>query len=215
MPVALERQEPWYSHAARLSVRLLALLGLVLILVTWAPIDNWWASVLEGQAYYPSGDVLIVLSGSRFEDSAMGWNSYLRSMYAARNFRSGGFKQIVVTGGAPSGTPISIVMADWMRCHGVPAGNIQVETTSSTTRESAMYTRELLNGMPGRKVLLTSDYHMFRARRTFAKLGIQVFPQPIPDVKKRIGSRISRWSAFYELVLETGKVGYYWLRGWI
>jgi len=220
MAVALERQieaeqYPWYADAVHLGVRLLAFLGLVLILVTFTPIDNWWASALEGPAYYPSGDVLIVMSGSRFDDGAMGWNSYLRSLYAIRNFRSGGFKHILVTGGASSGTPTAIVMADWMRCHGVPANDIQVETTSLTTRQSAMYAKNLLNGMTGRKVLLTSDYHMFRARRVFAKLGIEVFPQPIPDVKKRIGGRINRWSAFYELLLETGKVGYYWLRGWI
>lgn len=208
-------QRPWPSRASRLGIRLLALLGLLVILVMCTPLDNWWASALEGQAYYPSGDVLIVLSGSEFEDGTMGWNSYLRSMYAVRSFRSGGFRQILVTGGARSGVPISVAMADWMRCHGVPAEDIQVETAALSTRQNALYARSLLNGMPGRKVLLTSDYHMFRARRAFAKLGVEVLPQPVPDVKKRIGSRVNRWPAFVDLLLETGKIGYYWLRGWV
>ena len=205
----------WYLRASRLTVRLLAVLGLVFAVATFTPIDNWWANLLEGQDYYESGDVLIVLSGSRFSDGTMGWSSYLRSMYAVWNFRPGGFRQIVVTGGPPSAMPTAVAMADWMRCHGVPAEDIQVETAANSTRENALYTKDLLSRLPGRKVLLTSDYHMFRARRVFAKLGIQVLPQPIPDVKKRVGSRISRWSLFCELLQETGKIGYYWLRGWI
>jgi uncharacterized SAM-binding protein YcdF (DUF218 family) len=205
----------WRRRASRLTLRLLAVPGLAIVLSTCTPIDNWWASELEGQSYYCSGEVLIVLSGSRFEDGTMGWSSYLRSLYAVRNFRDGGFRQIVVTGGALSGTPIAVVMADWMRCHQIPTGDIHVETASLSTRQSALYTRDLLTSMPGRKVLLTSDYHMFRARRVFAKLGVQVLPQPVPDVRKRAGSWISRWSAFCELLLETGKIGYYWLRGWI
>lgn len=186
-------------------------------LYTWRSVgdDSWWASALEGQSYYPSGDVLIVLSGSSFSDGTMGWSSSLRSTYAVRSFQSGGFRRIVVTGGAPSGTPIAVAMADWMRCHGVPAEDIRIETDSLSTRQSAVYARDLLNGMPGRKILLSSDYHIFRARRAFSKVGIEVFPQPIPDVKKRIGSRVVRWSAFSDLLLETSKIGYYWLRGWI
>ena len=199
---------------ARVVIRLLAAIGFVFALAVATPVDSWWAKALRGGDYYPQGDVLIVLSGAEFSDGTMGWNSYLRSEYAVRNFAPGGFRTVVVTGG-PQNLPTAIPMADWMRCHGIPAEDVHVEAASRSTRENAVYTRDMLNGMAGRKVLLTSDYHMFRARRVFAKVGIKVLPMPIPDALKRTSSFISRWPVFCELNLETAKIVYYWLRGWI
>ena len=106
-------------------------------------------------------------------------------------------------------------MRDWMQCHGVPADHIHVESASLSTRQNALFSAPLLNELQGRRVLLTSDYHMFRARRVFAKLGYPVLAQPVPDAIKRAGSRTARWGIFLELVLETTKIGYYYLRGWI
>lgn len=204
-----------YVRAWRFMVRVLAVSGLVFVLATCTPIDRWWANALAGQQYYQSGDVLIVLSGSVFEDGTMGWNSYLRSKYTVLSFRPGGFRQVLVSGGQPYGPPVALAMADWMRCHGIPAKEISVDSASTSTRESALHTRDLLNRMTGRKVLLTSDYNMFRASHVFSKMGIQVLPQPIPDARKRLGSWVSRWPVFCELAIETVKIGYYWWRGWI
>jgi len=204
----------WSLRLSRLLTKLLAIVGLVVVLVMGTPVDKWWAKAYRGEGYYSQGEVLIVLGGSEFSDGTMGWSSYLRSEYAVRNFKAGGFRTVVVTGG-PVNLPVAAPMADWMRCHGVPAADIRLETASHSTRENALFTRDLLKSMAGRKVLLTSDYHMFRARRVFAKLGIDLLPQPIPDALKRTSSLVSRWAVFCELSLETGKIGYYWLRGWI
>ena len=65
------------------------------------------------------------------------------------------------------------------------------------------------------KVLLTSDYHMYRAHRVFAKQGIQVEPRPIPDVLKRGAGWRGRWPAFLDLLTESAKILYYRARGWI
>jgi len=62
---------------------------------------------------------------------------------------------------------------------------------------------------------MTSDYHMFRASRTFGKLGVDLSPRPMPDALKRAESLRARWSAFLDLVQETVKIIYYWVRGWI
>jgi uncharacterized SAM-binding protein YcdF (DUF218 family) len=68
---------------------------------------------------------------------------------------------------------------------------------------------------PGKKVLLTSDYHMFRAFRAFRKTGLQVEPRPFPDAYKRINKWNLRWPVFLDLCLEASKTGYYRMRGWI
>jgi uncharacterized SAM-binding protein YcdF (DUF218 family) len=68
---------------------------------------------------------------------------------------------------------------------------------------------------PGRMVLLTSDYHMYRAVRALRKAGVIVMPRPIPDAIKRAGSWNLRWEVFQDLLIETSKIAYYWSRGWI
>jgi uncharacterized SAM-binding protein YcdF (DUF218 family) len=210
-------QRSWSSRAWRLGIRFLAALGFVFLLVTVTPIDAWWARALAGESYSASGDVLILLSGAMLEDGTLGWSSYLRTLYAGRNYRPGGFRQVVVTGGRNpwSATPVALPMAEFLKCLGVPADALRLETAARSTRENALFSKPLLDNLPGRKVLLTSDYHMFRARRVFAKLGLEVWPQPVPDVEKRASQPLERWPAFLELVKETGKIAYYWVRGWM
>ena len=65
-------------------------------------------------------------------------------------------------------------MRDFLVSQGVPQDRVIVEDRSTSTRENARYTKELLSGMaagPAWPVLLTSDYHMFRAERVFRKTG--------------------------------------------
>ena len=68
---------------------------------------------------------------------------------------------------------------------------------------------------PGRKVLLTSDYHMFRAYRTFRKAGFEIAPRPFPDMLKLSSCWLCRWQAFVTLSDESAKIAYYYARGWI
>ena len=49
----------------------------------------------------------------------------------------------------------------------------------------------------------------------FARLGVQVLPQLVPDITLRSAHWTDRWSAFCDLVLETCKIAYYQVRGWI
>ena len=106
-------------------------------------------------------------------------------------------------------------MQDFLRCHGIPAEAIVLEPKSTSTRENALFTKDLLAAEPGTKVLLTSDYHMFRAHRAFLKAGLMVEPRPIPDVRKRSTRWRGRWPAFLDLMQEYCKIAYYRARGWI
>ena len=192
----------------------LAGLGLLVVLVTVTPLISWWAGVLAGPWEDPSGDVLIVLGGSLLEDGVMGQSSYWRSTYTVLAWGEGRFRRVVVSGG-PAGNSIAEPMRDFLECRGVPRTAIEIEIQSRSTHESALHVAELLAGVPGRKVLLTSDYHMFRAHRAFKKAGLEVLPRPFPDARKRASQWRGRWPAFLDLIDETLKIGYYYARGWI
>jgi uncharacterized SAM-binding protein YcdF (DUF218 family) len=206
---------PWLRNAFRFIGAGLAGLGLLLVLFSTTPLVAWWAGVLAGPWEDPQGDVLIVLGGSLLGDGVMGPSSYWRSPYAMLSWRAGGFHRVVISGGGPERASIAEVMRDFLECLGVPPSAIQVETRSRSTRENALYVKELLAGVPGRKVLLTSDYHMFRAHRAFRKVGLEVLPRPFPDARKRASGWSGRWPAFLDLVAETIRIGYYYIRGWI
>jgi uncharacterized SAM-binding protein YcdF (DUF218 family) len=202
------------SRARRTGGAALAALGLLYVTVSATPLVDWWARALAGRWEDPGGDVLIVLGGGQFEDGIVSESSYLRSVYAVRAFRSGAIQRILVSGGPPQ-HPVSAAMRDFMAGSGVPREIITLETQSDSTRENALATARILNRDSGRKVLLTSDYHMFRAARSFAKAGLAVRPRPVPDAIKRAARWPGRWPAFLDLCLESAKIAYYAIRGWI
>jgi uncharacterized SAM-binding protein YcdF (DUF218 family) len=184
-------------------------LGLLAVLVTVTPIDRWWAHAYSGPMELPKGDVLILLSAANDDRGFISYSSYWRARYALLAWRTGAFKTIVVTGGGGPG------IRDFLVTQGVPANVIVAEWASTSTRENGMNAARLVRGMPGKKVLLTSDFHMYRAVRVFRKLGVDVAPAPAPDVMKISKSPYLRIPAFETLVVESVKIAGYRLRGWI
>jgi len=199
----------------RAGVRILASVGALFLLATVTPIDYWWATTLSEDWNDPPGDVLIVLGGSTLDYGMVGGSSYWRGVYATLCYRRAAYRTIVVSGGPEGGSSAAMALRQFLLGQGVPGEVIQLEERSTTTRENALYTAEVLRGKPGRKMLLTSDYHMYRAVRAFRKAGLDVVSLPFPDVRKRVNSWRGRWPAFLDLVQETAKIGYYYARGWI
>jgi uncharacterized SAM-binding protein YcdF (DUF218 family) len=158
---------------------------------------------------------LIVLGASpEKQRGTIAGSEYRRAVYTVQAWREGGFETIVLTGGPPYQSAAA-EMRDFLVAQGIPKQSIRLETRSRSTRENALFTRPILEGMPGGKVLLTSDFHMYRAVRTFQKVGLAVLPRPIPDVQERAHTPLERWESFVVLAQETGKIGYYYLRGWM
>jgi uncharacterized SAM-binding protein YcdF (DUF218 family) len=199
----------------RWPVRLAAAIGFLWLAVTFTPLVFWWGTALAGPWRDPQGETLVVLSGSAMGSEIMGASTYWRCVYALLVYREGGVRQIVVSGGGEAGRPVAEIMRDYLEGNGVPRGTVVVEPRARSTRESALFLRPILQGLPGRVVLLSSDYHMFRATRAFHQAGVDVLPRPIPDARKRASSWNSRWDAFQDLLIETTRIGYYFLRGWI
>jgi uncharacterized SAM-binding protein YcdF (DUF218 family) len=194
---------------ARLLNRLLAAIGLITVLVMATPIVSWWALAYSGPLEQPKGDVLILLSAASDDKGGISFSSYWRARHALLAWQTGGFKKIVVTGGGgPS-------ILNFLIVEGIPSQDIVAEWRSTSTRDNAVETARLIEGMPGKKVLLTSDFHMYRAIRVFRKVGIDVIPMPVPDVLRSAEHWDGRFPAFQTMVVESTKIVYYKLRGWI
>jgi uncharacterized SAM-binding protein YcdF (DUF218 family) len=114
----------------------------------------------------------------------------------------------VISGGGPG-------IRNFLLAEGVPSEAIVAEWRSTSTRENGIETARLIQGIPGKKVLLTSDFHMYRALRVFRKLGIEVTPMAVPDVLHSTEHWNGRFSAFETMLVESVKIVYYALRGWI
>ncbi len=192
----------------RILDRVLRFIGLVTALVVLTPIVGWWARVYSGPTTRPKGDILIVLSAAGDDHGVISYSSYWRARYALLVWRSGDFKKIFVSGGGPG-------ISNFLIAEGVPRDAIVAEWQSTSTRENGLAMAQLLQPYPGKKVLLTSDYHMFRAIRVFRKCGIAVEPMAVPDVRKLVWRWGGRFSAFETMLLETTKIVYYTARGWI
>jgi uncharacterized SAM-binding protein YcdF (DUF218 family) len=194
-------------------VRVLAAFGAVMLIITFTPLTSWVGHWMSGGFDNPEGDVLIVLSGGGVQDGVLAHDSYLRAEYAARAWRSGHFHQVWITGGG--NLPAAPAMRDFMVFEGVPASAITVESNSTSTRENALFSHDALAAMPGSKVLLTSDFHIYRATRVFRRAGIEVQPYPIPDAVKRSNAWFHRPTVLLLEATEVVKIAYYKWRGWM
>jgi uncharacterized SAM-binding protein YcdF (DUF218 family) len=199
----------WPRKLYRLIARLCAIVGVITILAITTPLVHWWAIASTGPREHPKGDILIVLSAARDQNGGMSFSSYWRARGAVEAWKSGGFSKVVVCG---SGVP---ALSQYLVAEGVPAESILVEDASKSTRENAIDTARLIQNMPGKRVLLTSDFHMFRALRTFRKAGVEASPMAIDDAIRNSKEWGGRFSALQNLVIENFKIGYYAIRGWI
>jgi uncharacterized SAM-binding protein YcdF (DUF218 family) len=195
--------------AGRFFIRLFAAIGLITFLVMSTPIVSWWARAYSGPIEHPKGDILILLSAAADDRGGMSFSSYWRARNALFAWQTGGFKKIVISGGGGPG------ILNFLVAKGVPREAILAEWQSISTRENGIDTARLIQGMPGKKVLLTSDFHMYRGIRVFRKLGIEITPMAVPDVLQSSVHWNGRFPAFETMMVESAKIVYYGLRGWI
>jgi len=198
----LRRAGRWFSYIC-------AAIGFVFLLVTLTPIVTWWAEAYAGPIERPKGDILILLSAADDDRGGISFSSYWRAREAIFAWQTGGFKKIVITGGGGPG------ILDYLIVEGIPRDAIVAEWRSASTHESGIEMARLLQSMPGKKVLLTSDFHMYRALRVFRKLHIEVTPMAVRDVLQSSAGWGGRFGAFETMLGESAKIAYYGLRGWI
>ena len=137
----------------------------------------------------PVEQAIVVLGGYLHSPNALHRDADLkdagdRLFEGLRLYRAGKAPLIVLTGGnisflgkdeLPEAAAARDVLIEW----GVPAAAIVVEDQSRNTEENASYTRRIVHARGIRRILLvTSAFHMPRARAVFRKTGFEVTPVP-------------------------------------
>lgn len=197
----------------------LAVVGAIILLITCTPIVPCVVQMSEPPWFEGDGEVLVVLGGSMLvpgpgPQATLGYDTYLRCTYASWILQTEKFRYVVVTGGGG----LAETMAVFLVHNGVDARSILIERNAHSTFENAVFTRRILQaqyrGSPlPPVVVLTSDYHAWRARRTFSHSGFRAQAISIPDVIKRSSERAFRLSAAQYLISEWTKDAFYLLSG--
>lgn len=99
-------------------------------------------------------------------------------------YKLGKIKKILISGGAAYILEKSVSESEntkrFLMRLGIPEADILIETKSRNTYENALYTKEFLqkNGIEKnqRLLLITSAFHIFRAKKCFKKVGLKVTP---------------------------------------
>ena len=103
-----------------------------------------------------------------------------RATHSMQLYKLGFIKKMIISGGSGSLLDVGVREADelatFMILAGVKPEDIVIENKSRNTHESAVEVGALLKEIPGPKrlLLITSGYHLRRARACFAKAGLQV-----------------------------------------
>ncbi|MFD9304398.1 YdcF family protein [Streptomyces sp. NPDC060048] len=107
-----------------------------------------------------------------------------REIHDAQIARGGRVPLLLASGGKGTGEQLAEAraMADWLIERGVPREHLRLEDRSRTTEENLDHSREImLAGNPSyRCVVVTNDFHAFRAAMTARKVGVngQVLGSP-------------------------------------
>jgi uncharacterized SAM-binding protein YcdF (DUF218 family) len=166
--------------------------------------EGWAERGLAADA--PVADAIVVLSEGRVvapgKAAVSEWNDADRFFGGVELFKAGKAPLLIFTGGAvpwePNAAPEGDVLAGYASAMGVPDRQILKTPRVMNTAEEARAVATLLRGRlsgptwrggPPRVLLVTSAFHMPRARWLFERTGMSVIPFPV-DFKESASGTI-------------------------
>ncbi len=160
----------------------------------------------------PEVEVMVVLGGGTLAANPPRLMAEIngagdRLIYAARLYREGKAQKLLLSGGGiewytPSSDNPAAEMAVLLELMGVPRDALILEGRSQNTLQNAQFTKELLDAMGVRRILLvTSAMHMPRSVRAFERQGLEVIPAPTDYTVTQIGWRTMTTPNLVNLVL--------------
>ncbi|BFM38321.1 YdcF family protein [Synechocystis sp. LKSZ1] len=138
------------------------------------PIPSAEAAVVLGGAVYGSNDSQRVPEVNEAGD---------RLIYAAQLYQQGKIPRLLLTGGRipwlGGGRSEAEDMATLLQLFGIPKTALLLEPQALNTYENALFSKKILQEQQIKTFLLiTSAFHMPRAKLIFEKLGLTVIPTP-------------------------------------
>ena len=167
-------------------------IGIFYIISTPIFANNFF-KLVEGYEYrkpisaIDSADAIVVLSGM-LEINEVGDSTYVewgdpdRFLGGIALFKAGKAQKLIFTGGKmpwdKSKKTEGEVLKDYAISSGVPSEKIQVTKDVENTADEAAAVKDLIN--PNKKIILvTSSFHMYRAKNLFVKQGFNVIPYKV------------------------------------
>ncbi len=162
----------------------------VLYIISTPIFSNNFFKLVEGSEYrkhiksIDSADVIVVLSGM-LEINEVGDSTYVewgdpdRFFGGITLFKAGKAQKLIFTGGKmpwdKTKKTEGEVLKEFAISNGVPSDKILVTKDVENTADEALAVKELI-GTSNRIILVTSAYHMYRAKRLFEKQGFKMIP---------------------------------------
>ena len=165
----------------------------VLYIISTPIFSNNFFKLVEGNEYrkpisaIDSADAIVVLSGM-LEINEVGDSTYIewgdpdRFFGGIAFFKAGKAQKLVFTGGKMSWDKAKKtegeVLKEYAVSNGIPSEKIFVTKDVENTADEAVAVKELIS--PSKRIILvTSAYHMYRAKRLFEKQGFEVVPYKV------------------------------------
>jgi uncharacterized SAM-binding protein YcdF (DUF218 family) len=165
----------------------------VLYIISTPIFSNNFFKLVEGSEYrkpisaIDSADAIVVLSGM-LEINEVGDSTYVewgdpdRFFGGIALFKAGKAQKLIFTGGKmpwdKTKKTEGEVLKEYAISNGIPSEKIFVTKDVENTADEALAVKELIR--PSKRIILvTSAYHMLRARRLFEKQGIEVIPYKV------------------------------------
>lgn len=130
----------------------------------------------QGIERLPEADAVVLLGGGIGKSEEMDYPDMYeaadRVWHAARLIKAGKAPKLVVSGSNDLSAAVPLLLD-----FGVPREAIVVDNESRNTYENSRFTEKLL-GEKKKVLLVTSAWHMPRARGNFAKTSLEVVPAP-------------------------------------
>jgi uncharacterized SAM-binding protein YcdF (DUF218 family) len=162
----------------------------VLYIISTPIFSNNLFKLVEGKEYrkpisaIDSADAIVVLSGM-LEINEVGDSTYIewgdpdRFFGGMALFKADKAQKLVFTGGKmpwdKAKKTEGEVLKEYAISNGIPSEKIFVTKDVENTADEAVAVKELINPS-NRIILVTSAYHMYRAKRLFEKQGFEVIP---------------------------------------
>ena len=161
----LEKIPVW----VKMAFVVLCLIGVIFFLFVEGLILSSWNATAT-----PGADYVIVL-GAQWKSNGPSYVLQKRLDKALEYLRDNPDTLVIVSGGQGVNEPISEAegMKQYLEERGIGEERILVENASTSTYENLLFSSELIDKEADRVVLVTNNFHMYRARGIARKQGYQ------------------------------------------